>query len=227
MATTPIPHIPDHDWKNLPIYLRSYFRQAMLETKRERRQKAKDAELAARIKAGGQLPIAISAELRDCASVLELGCMFGEMLALAPHASRTGVDIHQPYLKQAEKKNPGPAYVHRDAMKYAADCESDSFDAVILIDFIEHFERQDSYFLIEQSKRIATKKVVVFVPYGEHPQEKDVFRTGADYWQTHRSEWTDDDMRRMGFQANVWKRFHRVRGKDHRAIFATWAKGDG
>lgn len=162
----------------------------------------------------------------NCLEVIEFGCMFGDRLAAAGRPISYGVDAHGAYLDEAEKRNPGPRYHCGDARDYAhkaATCGV-PIDAVLLIDFIEHLTRRDADHLVGDCKRF-TKRIVLFVPLGPHPQTRDVFNMGADHWQTHRSTWEPADLEAVGFDVAVWDGYHAQPGKDSRAAFAIWEPG--
>lgn len=169
----------------------------------------------------------IAAATKDCRSILEFGCMFGDKLAAAgpQQAFRVGVDAHLPYLERAKSQYPSIAFLHGNAMRVANQIGDESFDAVLMVDFIEHLSIDNAHWLLAQAQRIAKQRIVAFVPYGDHPQTKDYFKMGGDEWQTHRSTWRDNDLKSLGFDVVVWEHYHKEKGKDHRCMFAIWEPG--
>jgi hypothetical protein len=67
------------------------------------------------------------------------------------------------------------------------------FEAVYLLDVIEHMEKWEGRKVLELAQRVATVQVVVYTPHGFKEQTTDAWGYGGDYWQTHRSGWTPDD----------------------------------
>ena len=70
---------------------------------------------------------------------------------------------------------------------------ADQWDAIYLLDVIEHMEREEGEQVIELCLERATQQIVVFTPYGFMEQDEDGWDLGGDYWQTHRSGWTPHD----------------------------------
>lgn len=66
------------------------------------------------------------------------------------------------------------------------------FDAILLLDVIEHMEKEEGQDVIELALDREPKVIVVFTPLGFVPQEP--HEPGGE-WQRHRSGWTPDDFR--------------------------------
>lgn len=66
-------------------------------------------------------------------------------------------------------------------------------DTVVLLDVIEHMDKVEGQAALVQIQEAATVQVFVYTPLGFVPQEKDVWKMGGDFWQTHRSGWTPED----------------------------------
>jgi ubiquinone/menaquinone biosynthesis C-methylase UbiE len=82
------------------------------------------------------------------------------------------------------------------------------FNVVMAIDVIEHLEKPAALDLVREMKRLAENRVLLFTPDGFMPQEKDNYNLGGDHWQTHRSGWTADELRDLGFATTTWGTFH-------------------
>jgi len=67
------------------------------------------------------------------------------------------------------------------------------FEAVYLLDVIEHLGKVSGRRTLELAKGLATVQVVVYTPDGFKEQTSDAWGYGGDYWQTHRSGWTRED----------------------------------
>lgn len=64
---------------------------------------------------------------------------------------------------------------------------------VLMLDVLEHMERDDGLRALSLAQAAAECQVVVFTPNGFRPQEGDAWRMGGEYWQRHRSGWTPED----------------------------------
>jgi len=148
--------------------------------------------------------------------------MFGDRLAVVDAPVKVGVEVHRPYVER--RKFHDFLMINADARDVTPFFPDESFDAVILVDFIEHLEMGDSVRLIRECQRLASKRVVAFVPHGLYPQEKDVFGLGGDYWQTHRSTWGVPELADLGFDVALWDNYHNVPGTDNKAMFAVWER---
>jgi uncharacterized short protein YbdD (DUF466 family) len=119
------------------------------------------------------------------------------------------VDAFQMYLDHAKKEYPDQ--VRQTYLGKAQDVlptlEDDAYDFAIAIDFLEHMEKPESAFVVEQMKRLAPL-VAVCVPRGNHPQDHDWLGNGADEWQMHRSQWDVGDLEALGFEEELWEGFH-------------------
>ena len=97
-----------------------------------------------------------------------------------------------------------------------------AYDVVLGIDFVEHLRRMEALRVIAQMQRVG-RSVLLFVPEGHHPQDRDFFGLGGDHWQVHRSTWYSDDLIALGFDVDRWPDFHKgEEGKDPGALWATW-----
>lgn len=148
-------------------------------------------------------------ELIDCESVLDLGCGRHSMVPILPKSVRTvGVEFFKPHLDEAVAKKRHHEYVHADITK--VDFPAKSFDAVVLLDVIEHLKPEEGRELIEKMERWARKKLVVFTPNGYlHQEEFD-----ENPLMAHQSGWTVAD-----FKAHGFNKIFGVRG------FKGWKKG--
>lgn len=67
-----------------------------------------------------------------------------------------------------------------------------SVDTVLLVDVIEHLEKEEALDLLSKTFSIASQQVVVFTPLGFFEQDNtdgiDAWGLHGGEWQTHRSE---------------------------------------
>jgi len=160
--------------------------------------------------------------LSDCNSVLELGCGVGDKLAATPCSLRVGVDIFEPYLDMATLKWGKQLHeLHvAEAVTYL-DAETRNFDAIMLIDFIEHLDRNKAKNLLVRCRKLARRKIIIFCPLGECPQDNDTYDLGGEEWQTHRSTWGVKSLGREGFDVAIWPGYRNDEGK---TAFAVWSR---
>lgn len=147
-------------------------------------------------------------------SVVELGCGHGNYISKVKAKNKIGIDAHFPYLQKAKK---GFTKIHGNMRNYRDLVDPMFYDCVILIDAIEHLNKEEALELIHNLQH-DFKKILIFTPSGEFPQTEDVFKTGGDYWQTHRSTWFETEFQELGFRAFVYDNGH------HPSIYAEWGK---
>jgi SAM-dependent methyltransferase len=133
-------------------------------------------------------------ELEGCETVLDLGCGKNSPLQHCQVPYSVGVDIFEPYLKESKKKKIHDWYLLADIRKI--ELKSKSFDCVIAIEVIEHMPKEEGRKLIEKMENIARKKVIITTPNGFLPQA----RYDRDIFQTHRSGWTIDEFKELGYE---------------------------
>jgi hypothetical protein len=97
-------------------------------------------------------------------------------------------------------------------------------DTVVIVDVIEHLEKEAGLETLRRAQEIARCQVVNFTPYGFMPQhgghECDPWGMQGQHWQEHRSGWTEADF--PGWHCLIDKNFatHRYPA----AFFAIWNK---
>ena len=101
--------------------------------------------------------------------------------------------------------------------------EDNSFDTVMMIDFIEHLEKEAGLRLIEDCKKIARKRIVLFTPLfwtdnSENVENPDCWAYGNPY-DYHKSLWTQED-----FESTGWKTFHIFGLPNRRQWLGYWEK---
>ena len=164
------------------------------------------------------LDVEMNKAFKDCGTVLEIGAgLFEQLRFVSPKIVRVGVEIFLPYIEHRVCDSKCIC-VHYDALKIDELFVDNSFDAVMMIDVLEHFERQDALRLLEKVQRIAKKKLFLFVPEGIHPQHKDDRGFGNDYYMSHRSTWYAEDLMQLGFHVEVWGDYHHQEGKESGAM---------
>src|ERR1035437_1732992 len=102
-------------------------------------------------------------ELKDCSRVLDLGCGPSSPLGriksqLKPDLYSVGVDDFDPYLEKNKKDQIHSKYVKSNI--FDIDFPEKSFDCALLLDVIEHFEKDDFLKFLPKLEKI-TKKIIV------------------------------------------------------------------
>jgi hypothetical protein len=189
------------------------------------------SDLVARIQQSKDYTSIIQAAFASCRSVLEPGCQFGWNLSkLQGVPVRVGVEVHQPYLTDSRAvKHAQIQYVRADALQYLPQREDQSFDGIMLMDFVEHFNKPQGEYILDDAKRIASKRVLIWAPMGEHPQDYDEWNLGGEKWQTHRWTLMPGDLVKHGYSVIVWKDHHppknikgQLRSRD--AMWGVWTR---
>jgi len=73
-----------------------------------------------------------------------------------------------------------------------------SFDVILLLDVIEHLEKENSYNVLEQSKAITKDKIIILTPLWWTTNEKNVLDPKSPYYENtfnyHKSKWVREDL---------------------------------
>lgn len=154
-------------------------------------------------------------EIRDCDSVLDIGCGTGEYLRaiklMRPDIRAIGLDPHEVSLDQsgADAKILGAA----PAKLYDLDVKS--VDAVLCLDVIEHMPKRDAIETLLLLKSIARKVVVVFTPRGLMPQPP----APDNPWQEHLCGFEEWELSSLGLACETWPSFDYGKAQ-HDALWA-------
>jgi len=136
----------------------------------------------------------LSKGLSDCSSVLDLGCGPNSPLgALKFVAKRVGVEPFGPYLELARARGTHDEF-HQKLIT-DLDFEPNSFDAVIMIDVIEHMTEEDGLVAMKLAEKWARKKVVINSPNGFIAQKS----LDGNPLQEHKSGWSYARMKEFGY----------------------------
>lgn len=136
-------------------------------------------------------------ELQDCESVLDLGCGPSSPLQHCKNIKYSvGVEVFEPYIEEAKKKQIHNKYLNKKINELVL--KERSFDAVILIEVLEHLPREDGEQILRKAENWARKKVIVSTPNGFiHQIELD-----NNPSQKHLSGWNCKIMKKLGFEIN-------------------------
>ncbi len=161
-------------------------------------------------------------ELLDCESVLDLGCGNHSMVPILPSGIRkVGVELYKPYYEESLKKGRHDQLINADVTQ--VNFPDKSFDAVVLLDVIEHLPKAEGKMLLQKMQRWARKKVVVFTPNGFLHQD--------DYddnpYMEHRSGWEAGEMRGEGFRVYGVRGFKVLKKDSFEHSPEKWSAIDG
>jgi N-acetylglucosaminyl-diphospho-decaprenol L-rhamnosyltransferase len=157
-------------------------------------------------------------ELISAKNVLDLGCGRHSPVGILPDTiHKTGVELYEPYLEKAVSSKRHNVYIKGDITNMQF--KDKSFDVVVALDVIEHLQKKDAIELINRMEKWASKKVVIFTPNGYMDQG---CWEGNPY-QQHRSGWTADFFKNMGFKIYGVRGFKGLRRIIPRADGMKWS----
>lgn len=138
-------------------------------------------------------------------TVVELGAMFFEKLKHVSPTVKTkiGIEIWEPYINSEVDHFGVPVIkdcikIHGSVLDYKSLLNGYNLDTAMIIDVLEHFDKDVAFKWIE-SLKTDFKKVILMVPAGVFPQEVDHSGFGAHEFQKHRSSWYEEDIKKLGF----------------------------
>jgi len=147
----------------------------------------------------------ISEKTMGCNSVVELGAMFFEKLKHVESKIKTkiGIEIYKPYIDSKNDHFGNPVFndcikIHGNVLEYKKLLSGYELDVAMIIDVLEHFDKNVGFNWIKELKK-DFKRIILMVPAGKFPQNKDYSGLGGDTYQTHRSYWYDEDIDKLGF----------------------------
>lgn len=147
--------------------------------------------------------------LAGCRSVLDIGC--GDHSPLCdldtPPERTVGVDGHQESLDRAAD-GCHTMLKRMDIRLIAEEFGPSSFDAVVALDVIEHFEKAEGWRLLHAMETVARHRVIVFTPNGFQRQGE----FDDNPAQVHRSGWTVSDFKTSGYRVAGVRGWKPLRG---------------
>lgn len=134
-------------------------------------------------------------ELKDCETVLDLGCGPSSPLQFCKNIKYSlGVEAFKPYLKKTKEKGIHTEYLNEKIEKL--NFPEKSFDAVIMIEVLEHLPETGGLQILARAEKWAKKKVIVSSPNGFVPQKE----VDQNPYQKHLSGWDYKKMKNLGFR---------------------------
>lgn len=143
------------------------------------------------------LDFCLQRELRDCKTVLDLGCGPSSPLQYCKNLDHSvGVEAFPPYLEESKRKNIHSEYLDKKIEEL--DFPENSFDAVILIEVLEHLPEDVGLKILEKAEKWAKKKIIISSPNGFISQKE----VDNNPLQKHLSGWNVRKMRGLGFDVH-------------------------
>ncbi|MFH1744572.1 MAG: class I SAM-dependent methyltransferase [bacterium] len=141
------------------------------------------------------LDYCLQRELRDCESVLDLGCGPSSPLQYCKNVKYSiGVEAFTPYLAETQKRKIHTEYINKRIEE--VDFPENSFDAVIMIEVLEHFPKETGYEILKKADKWAKKKIIVSSPNGFLAQKE----VDSNPLQKHLSGWDYEKMKSLDFK---------------------------
>ena len=119
-------------------------------------------------------------------SVVELGAGFFNRFSDVHNTvkQKIGIEIYKPYIDNAKYHNC--VKIHGDALDYRNLLKEYELDVVMLIDVLEHFDKDVGFELIGNLKK-DFNKILLMLPFGLYEQDKDITGFEGHEYQKHRS----------------------------------------
>lgn len=134
-------------------------------------------------------------ELVGCQSVLDIGCGPSSPLQYCANIKYSiGVEPFEPYLEKSKSKKIHTDYLNRKIEELNFD--DSSFDAVMMIELIEHLPKELGFEVLKKAERWARKKVIVSTPSGFISQKE----VDGNPLQRHLSGWSLKELQDLGYR---------------------------
>ena len=151
----------------------------------------------------------VKRELKNCKSVLNLGCGPFTPFNKPYIPASVGVDLYKPYILESDRIGIHGQLVQGDLREL--EFKPNSFDIVLASEVLEHLSKREGEVLLNKMELWARKKVIITTPNGYIKQ----ITYDDNILQKHRSGWTVEDFRRNNFKVHGlmgWKDLREERG---------------
>jgi len=143
------------------------------------------------------LDYCLKKELKNCSTVLDLGCGPSSPLKNIKNITYSvGVELFTPYLELSKSQKIHSKYLQKNILDL--DFPKNSFDAVILIEVLEHLSKQDGQKVLKLANKWAKNKVIISTPNLYFPMDE----VDLNPYQKHLSGWSIDELKKLGFKVN-------------------------
>lgn len=179
-----------------------------------------------RFEEGAELPRRLEGAFGDLTrlSVIDLGCgpsetVIARQVLEVPWRRLISVESFLPYLNKLREKTARAArhdiYPMRIEQVFGA-LPAGELDVALLIDVLEHFPLRGGLELLARLEGFVRCGIVIFSPVGEVDQGS----LDGNALQRHRSAWQAQEWARLGYDVEVYERFH---GQLDPPATAAWA----
>ena len=137
---------------------------------------------------------------KDTKTVLDIGCGKGEPMKFINRQKlfyTVGVDVFKPYLQDDKKAGTHNEYVQCNVQRLPF--KEKSFDTVICMEVLEHFEKEEGEKLLQIMEEHARKEVILSTPIGKYNQK--AYDGNAS--QEHRYTWKPSQLKDKGYEVKV------------------------
>lgn len=156
--------------------------------------------------------LALRKELKNCTSVLDIGCGASPTMRELGVPRSVGAEGYQPFIEKTKRENLQDDVVECDVRDISKHFRPQQFDACVAIDLIEHVTKADGMELIRSMETIAKKRVIFFTPNGFLPQQ----HSTNDDLQEHLSGWEVPEMQKLGYRVIGLLGNKKLRGEYHK-----------
>jgi len=163
--------------------------------------------------------LALQKSLSHCKSVLDVGCGKNSPISRIKKTFFTeGIDIFKASIAESKKRGIHDKYVVGDLQNLDKIYKPKSFDGVIALDVIEHFEKKQAIALIKKMEKIARKKVILLTPNGFYHQE----HLEGNPYQEHKSGWSLNDLKSLDYKIYGLRGLKFIRGETATIKYKPW-----
>lgn len=139
-------------------------------------------------------------------TVVDVGCGSGSRSAPRALALAIGVDIHFPSVEGVRRRRARLAAMC--ASLHCLPIGNGAVDAVVALDVIEHFVKDEATALLSEFERVARRAIIVMTPNGFLPQPG----TPENPFMEHRSGWSTTDLTALGYSVHGINGWRALRG---------------
>lgn len=164
-------------------------------------------------------------------TLLSLCAGIGLELNNIDQKSITAVDLSPQYTDILKEKFPEIDVICSDALDFVKQADDNSYDVISFLDGLEHLDKEIGRQVLEECKRVAKKRVILFFPSGDtedgylaqHPHNAWNVE-GADEYQTHKSGWLKQEVIDLGYKLEAEVGSISQHGDNYKALLFYYIK---